>query len=610
MCGIAGFFSDKSREVTEANLERMLERIRHRGPDGEGRYIDDKIALGHRRLSIIDLEGGSQPIYNEDGTKVIIFNGEIYNYQDIRADLLDKGHTFSTATDTEVILHGYEEYGEKILDKLRGMFAFVIWDKEKSELFGARDHFGIKPFYYYHRGNSFMFASEIKAFVDHDDFVKELNRDMIPAYLSFSFAPGKDTFFKNVYKLEPGCYFRFKENELSITRYFEISFEDGDYKYEELVTDIRRTMRDSVKMHQVADVEVGSFLSSGVDSSYIVSLARPDKTYTIGSSDPRFDESKYAGELAEKLGITNADRRVERQEYFDVLPKIMYQFDEPVADPAAVALYFLAELASRDVKVVLSGEGADEFFGGYKPYRRYIDALFYTRLPFAFRKAVGKLCSLLPPHKGINYLVRSGKTLEEDYIGIAQYFTEKEAKRYINFKAQNVPYSELTAPVYRAVAGSHPVTKMQAVDIRFWMVGDILQKADKMTMAHSVESRVPFVDKEVFKLARTIRYEDKIMKDNTKAALRDAARADIPTEAYSKPKLAFPVPLSEWLYEDEVYLLIRKQFDSPVAREMFNHKRIIRLLDDYRKRKHSYYKKVWGIYCFLVWYDEYFVKLS
>lgn len=609
MCGIAGFFSDKPREVTEANLERMLKRIEHRGPDGEGRYMDDRIALGHRRLSIIDIEGGSQPIYNEDGTKVIIYNGEIYNYKELREELLTKGHTFKTASDTEVILHGYEEYGEKFLDRLRGMFAFVIWDRDKSELFGARDHFGIKPFYYYHRGDSFMFASEIKAFLDHDDFVKEFNRDMLSTYLSFSFTPGTDTFFKNVYKLEPGCYFRYKDNKLSITRYFELSFEDGNSSYEEVVAEIGRAMEDSVKMHQVSDVEVGSFLSSGVDSSYIVSLAHPDKTYTIGSSNPKFDESKYARELADKLGITNADRGVERQEFFDILPKILYQFDEPVADPSAVALYFLAELASRDVKVVLSGEGADEFFGGYRTYRRFIDDRFYTKLPFAFRKVVGKLCGLLPPHRGINFLVRNGKPLEEDYIGIVQYFTEKEVKRYINFKSENVSYSELTAPVYRAVAGCHPVTKMQAVDIRFWMVGDILQKADKMTMAHSIEARVPFVDKEVYKLARTIPYEYRITKEGSKVALRQAAKADIPTEAYNNPKLPFPVPLREWLFDDDIYALIREQFDSDISRELFNHKRIVKVYDEYRKGKRTDYKKIWGIYCFLVWYRECFVKM-
>ncbi len=610
MCGIAGFFSDKTRENKEENLDRMLKRIVHRGPDGEGRYFDEHIALGHRRLSIIDLEGGSQPIFNEDGTKVIIFNGEIYNYQELREDLLTKGHTFSTASDTEVILHGFEEYDKKILEKLRGMFAFVIWDKNTGELFGARDHFGIKPFYYYHKGESFMFASEIKAFVDHEDFVMELNRDMIPTYLSFNFAPGKETFFKYVYKLEPGCYFRYRKNELSIKRYFKLSFEDGDRSFEELVKEVGETMKDSVKMHQVSDVEVGSFLSSGIDSSYIVSLARPDKTYTVGSANPKYDETKYAKDLAAKLGITNVSRQIERQEYIDIIPKMMYQFDEPVADPAAIALYFVAELASRDVKVVLSGEGADEFFGGYEPYRRYIDARFYNKLPFAFRRIVGKFFALLPPHRGINFFVRSGRTLEEDYIGVTKLFTEKEAKRYIRFKSNNAPLSELTAPVYRAVAGNHPVTKMQAVDIRFWMVGDILQKADKMTMANSIEGRVPFTDIEVFKLARTIRYEQKITKETTKVALRQAAKADIPTEAYNKPKLGFPVPLREWMREDDVYGMIRAQFDSDIAKELFNHKRIVKLLDDHRNRKHDNYKKVWAIYCFLVWYEEYFIKLS
>ena len=608
MCGICGFINKWDKKRKEKNLDLMLKRIIHRGPDGEGKYIDEDIALGHRRLSIIDIDGGSQPIYNEDKNLVIIFNGEIYNYKDLKEDLVKCGHKFSTNTDTEVILHGYEEYGEKILDKLRGMFAFVIWDNEKKELFGARDHFGIKPFYYYYTSDKFMFASEIKAFLDNEDFVKELNRDVIPAYLSFNYSPSNDTFFKDVYKLEPGYSFKYKDGKLKLKRYFDLTFDEKSCDFDKLVDDISNTMKESVERHMISDVEVGSFLSSGIDSSYIVSLAKPNKTYTVGSDDPRYDETKYAKDLANKLGIENISKAITKEEYINIIPKLMYHFDEPVADPAAIALYFVAELASRDVKVVLSGEGADEFFGGYGYYRRYIDAKFYNKLPFWFRRGVSKVCSLLPEVRGINFLVRSGRTLEEDYISVNKVFLEKEARKIINFKSNYPSNKEICAPYYKEQSGQDNVTKMQAIDIKFWLVKDILQKADKMTMANSIEGRVPFTDIEVFKLARTIPYEHKITRENTKVALREASHRDIPTDAYKKEKLGFPVPLREWVREDAVYDMIKKKFNSDISLELFNNKKIMKLLDDHRNRKRDNYKKVWAVYCFLVWYDEFFVK--
>ena len=313
MCGICGFVNKWDKEKKEKNLDLMLKRIIHRGPDGEGKYIDDCVALGHRRLSIIDIDGGKQPIYNEDGNLIIIFNGEIYNYKELKEDLVKCGHEFSTKSDTEVILHGFEEYGEGILDKLRGMFAFVIWDKNKKELFGARDHFGIKPFYYYYTDGKFMFASAIKAFLDNEDFVKKVTRDVIPAYLSFNYSPLNDTFFKVVYKLEPGYYFRYKDGKLDLNKYFNLTFDEKSDDFDKLVDDISKTMEESVKHHMISDVEVGSFLSSGIDSSYIVSLAKPNKTYTVGSDDPRYDETSYAKDLASKLGIENISKAITKE---------------------------------------------------------------------------------------------------------------------------------------------------------------------------------------------------------------------------------------------------------------------------------------------------------
>ncbi|HOP65787.1 MAG TPA: asparagine synthase (glutamine-hydrolyzing), partial [Bacilli bacterium] len=432
MCGIVGFV-DKEKHKEET-IKKMMMRINHRGPDGEGTFIDEDIALGHKRLSIIDLNTGNQPMFNENERYVIIFNGEIYNYLELKEELLKKDHYFKTTSDTEVLLHGYEEYGYNLLQRLRGMFAFVIWDREKKELFGARDNFGIKPFYYYQNENVFMFASEIKAFLDHPKFKKELNKEILPLYLSFNYSPTEDTFFKGVKKLEPGHFLVYKNGKLIIKRYFKLTFNEKEQPEAKAVEEIANIMKDSVKKHMLADVEVGSFLSSGIDSSYLVALARPDKTYTVGYKISKYNEISYAEDLAKKLNINNTSKIITKEEYFKVIPKIMYHMDEPLADPAAVALYFVSKLASKDVKVVLSGEGADEFFGGYNYYREEVDYKFYNKIPFFIRHAISSVCKLLPEVRGINFLVRRGQKLEDNYIGVNKVFSEKERKKIINFK--------------------------------------------------------------------------------------------------------------------------------------------------------------------------------
>jgi asparagine synthase (glutamine-hydrolysing) len=604
MCGITGFVSkDKDKEQ---HLRKMLDRIIHRGPDDEGTYIDEDVALGHRRLSIIDLNTGKQPIYNEDGSICVIFNGEIYNYQAIKEDLIAKGHTFKTTSDTEVLIHGYEEYKYDLLPKLRGMFAFVIWDKNEKELFGARDHFGIKPLYYYHRNDIFMFASEIKAFLDHPDFKKKLNKNVIPDYLVFNYTPTNDTLFDGVHKLAPGHYFVYKNNKLKVTRYFNLTFNVEDNDFNDIVSNISTCMKDSVEKHMISDVEVGSFLSSGIDSSYLVSLAKPDKTYTVGYDIPKYDEIKYAKDLADLLNINNTSKVISKQEYFDVIPKIMYHMDEPLADPAAVALYFVAELASKDVKVVLSGEGADELFGGYNTYRKDVDYSLYNKIPFFIRHFIASVCKLLPEVRGINFLIRRGQKLEESYIGVNKVFSERDKKKIINFKYENHSNKDLTKWVYDSLSNQDDIIKMQAIDINFWLIKDILQKADKMTMAHSIEGRVPFTDIEVFNLARTLPDYAKVTKENTKVALRMAAKEVIPNESYNKKKLGFPVPLREWLRDDDAYDLVKKSFDSEISIELFNHKRIMKLLDEHHTGKKDNYKKIWALYCFIVWYHEFF----
>ena len=346
MCGFVGFI-DKQKNKKKI-IKDMNDMIIHRGPDSEGYYIDDYIAIGFRRLSIIDLKGGDQPIYNEKKDKVIVFNGEIYNHEEIREELLKKGHKFKTRTDTEVILHGYEEYKEKILDKLRGMFSFIIYDINTKELFGARDFYGIKPFYYYQTDEDFYFGSEIKSFLANPNFKKELNRDMLKQYLTFQYSVGEETFFKNVFKLRPGHYFKYKDNKLEIKKYYEIDLTSKDGKtLEEWKDSIRKELNETVKYHKVSDVEVGSFLSSGVDSSIIATMSKVDKTFTVGYDNKKYSEIDYAKELSEMIDVKNISKKISKEEYFNIFPKTQYYMDEPLADPSAVALYFVANTASK-----------------------------------------------------------------------------------------------------------------------------------------------------------------------------------------------------------------------------------------------------------------------
>ena len=605
MCGITGFISNSSDKKTI--IKKMSQKIEHRGPDAEGFYLDDNIALAHRRLSIIDLKNGNQPMYNENNDLVCIFNGEIYNYLELKRKLEKAGHKFATSSDTEVLLHGYEQWHDDLPKKLRGMFAFAIYDIKNKSLFLARDPFGIKPLYYYFNDKVFMFASEIKCFLEHPDFHKELNEDLIGPFMSFSFTPTTETSFKGVYRLDPGTFLKYENKDININRYFNLEFNEKNKKYDSYVKDIDKVMKDSIKLHMLSDVEVGSFLSSGIDSSYIVSLAKPNKTYTVGYDIPKYNEIEYAKDLTDKLKIKNTSKKITKEEYMQVIPKIMYYMDEPTSDPAAVALYFVAQLASKDLKVVLSGEGADEFFGGYNYYREEVDYKFYNKIPFFIRHLISNICKCLPEVRGINFLVRRGQKLEDNYIGVNKVYSEKEIKKVLKmpYKLKN---KDITKPVYDEFKDKSNIIKMQAIDINFWLIKDILQKADRMTMAHSLEGRVPFVDKEVFKVASSLPLDVKVTKDNTKVALRDAAKKVIPNESYKKKKLGFPVPIREWMKEDDVFNEIKKTFSTSYCEKYFDSEYLLHLLADHRNNRKDNYRKIWNVYCFLKWYEVYFVN--
>ena len=605
MCGIAGLVSkDKNKKE---NIEKMSEIIKHRGPDGEGYYIDDDVAFVHRRLAIIDLSGGGQPIYNEKKDMVIVFNGEIYNYIELRSELKKLGHKFKTKTDTEVIIHGYEEWGKKVTSRLRGMFAFAIWDSNKKELFMARDGFGIKPLYYTKMKDTFMFASEIKAFLDHPDFEKKLNKEILAAYLCFNSCPTTESFFKGVYRLEPGTQLSYKNGKYKIEKFFQLTFDEKDKDFNKCVEDIKKVMKDSVIHHQISDVEVGSFLSSGIDSSYLVSLAKPDRTYTVGYDDPRYDEISYAKELTKKLGIKNTSHKITKDEYFKAFPEIMYYMDEPLADPSAIALYFVAKIASKDVKVVMSGEGADELFGGYLSYMEELDQAWYMKIPYPIRHVASKVASILPDVRGLNFIYRRGMKLEDYNIGLGRVFRDSEARSLVKSKNQ-IKTKDIVADTYKIYSNNSNLVKRQAIDFYYWLVKDFLHAVDRNTMIFGLEARTPFLDLEVYNVARSLPSYAKIQKGVTKPALREAAKEVIPTEAYKKKKLGFPVPLREWIKDDDIYNMIKVKFESDSAKELFNQKKILKLLENRNSKRKDTYKKIWTVYTFLVWYDIYFAS--
>lgn len=613
MCGFVGFFDNN--ENKEVILDKMMDRIIHRGPDMGGKFYDDNAALGFRRLSILDLsEAGCQPLYSEDKNLVLVFNGEIYNYLDIKEDLIAKGYKFNSNTDSEVLIHGYAEYGEKLVDKLRGMFAFCIWDKAEKKAFGARDHFGIKPYYFYeyeqNGKKSMMIASEIKSFLDHPNFVKEVNEKALKPYMTFQYSSQPDeTFFKGVQRLRPGHFFTYQDGKMDIKKYWDINFDDKHNTVEENIAKIEEVVEESVRVHNHADVPIGSFLSGGVDSSYITACLMPDKTFSIGFEQEKFDESNLAAELSQILGIENVRETITGDDCLGKLSDIQYHMDEPQSNPSTLPLYFLSKLArDHGVTVVLSGEGADEIFGGYEWYDLDEGQKKLKKLPSFMLKGAASIAKHLPQFHGKTTLLRAGRPVEETFIGEAVIFDEEEAKNILKPGYQNSrTIREITQPVYDMVKGKDDVTKKQMIDIKLFMEGDILQKADKMSMAHSLELRVPFLDKEVMKVGEEIGSDQKISNGTTKYILRKAAEKKLPEDWYKRKKKGFPVPIKLWFREEKHYNYVKEYFNADFVDQFFDKQKINQLLDDHYNDVTNNARKIYTILVFLVWYKRYFV---
>lgn len=607
MCGIAGFMGQVENRADV--IRNMTEVITHRGPDSDGFFTDDNISMGFRRLSIIDLGAGHQPIYNEDKSLVLTFNGEIYNYKDLRKELIAKGHKFYTDTDSEVLVHGFEEWKEDMLPKLRGMFGFAIYNTKDNSLFIARDFFGIKPMHYTQIGNDFVYASEIKSILEYPKFEKKFNRKALDSYLSFQYAVPPETFFEGVYCLMPGHYLWYKDGEVETTRYFEARFNPNEEMTEEEAVDrIEKVFENSVNAHKIADVEVGCFLSSGVDSSYVSTYFADQKTFTVGFDfGEKYNEISWAKNLSEKIGVEHHTHLISSEEFWDAVPTVQYHMDQPLADPSCIALYFVSRLASHYVKVVLSGEGADELFGGYTCYNDpRVFKIYQTIVPHCIRKAIRAICRKLPDIKGRDYLIRACDKLEERYIGNAFMYDYKQKQELLKDPSIATHPQDLTRKYYYRCRKYDDVTKMQYLDINMWMVGDILLKADRMSMANSLELRVPFLDKEVFKVASSLPTKLRCNKHNTKYAMRKAAVRHMPEATAEKEKLGFPVPTRVWLRDEKYYNVVKTKFKGKTAEKFFNTDVLVSWLDSHFSGKEDNSRRVWTIYVFLVWYDIYF----
>lgn len=616
MCGFVGFIDENDQTYDHrAAIVAMADAIAHRGPDSEGYFEDGRAALGFRRLAIIDLAGANQPLYNENRSLVLVFNGEIYNYRELRRQLIAAGHAFSTQGDAEVVLHGFEQWGAGVLDRLRGMFAFALYDTATGELFCARDAFGIKPLYYAVEGDRILFGSEIKGLLAHPHARRSLNERRLAHWLCMEYLPDEETLFEGVRKLPAGHWLRWRNGRAERGRWFVPRFApDAGRSLEESAEAIEAALRESVAAHAIADVDAGCFLSAGVDSSLVAREAArimEARTFTIGWGEGRFSELEAAATFARATGLPNEGRILDAEQFFASVPAVQYAMDEPLPNPSAVPLYHLCAMAAESVKVVLSGEGADELFGGYPYYQECLAFAPYMMVPAPARRALAAAARHLPEGThGRRFLMRGAHPLPERYIRLEYNFPWAEALDLLapelgaRCAAAPTPW-ELAAPLFAEIKADE-ITAMQTADILTWMQQDILLKADKMSMASSLELRVPFLDREVFALASTLPASQRVGRRETKIALRAAAARTLPQATATMPKQGFVTPLAQWLQEEPWHSQVREVLNSERARRFFRTDRLNALLDEHQRGPRSHMKKIWSAYCFLIWHEQYF----
>ncbi|WP_026688311.1 asparagine synthase (glutamine-hydrolyzing) [Alteribacter aurantiacus] len=613
MCGFTAIISTNQDRLKRYPLDKMTNVITHRGPDDSGFFTNTGVRFGFRRLSIIDLEHGHQPMQYEGDRYTIVFNGEIYNAPELRDRLKKRGVTFNTTSDTEVILASYIHEGKKSFSRFRGMFAFLIWDKNTSTLTGARDPFGIKPLYMKKDDDAVLFASEKKSLIYANlKGPMSINKEVLPAYLTFQYVPEPLTSYHDITKVPPGHIIeaKLKTGKVTMKRFTQLDFQPTAQPKKEALSLIRETIEESVAFHLRSEVPVSTFLSGGIDSTAITALVKqmkPDvKSFTVEFNDARYSEADVARQTAEHLDLDHTVVTITAEQVMKELPKIIWHMDEPVADPAAIPLYFVAKEASKHSKVVLSGEGADELFGGYNIYREPGSLRLFDFLPEEAKKKIHTFAQKLPHGvKGRSFLLRGSTPIEKRFVGNARIFNPEETEAYLN-EHSGVTAHDFTAPLYEYAKqkGWDPITTMQYVDMNTWLRGDILAKADKMTMAHSLELRVPFLDKNVFDVASTLPSIGKIQGTQTKVWLREALADVVPSHVVERKKLGFPVPIRVWL-KDELYEWARNiLLTSPASDTLFNSQSALLLLEEHRVGKYDHSRKIWTLLTFMLWHKQ------
>jgi asparagine synthase (glutamine-hydrolysing) len=621
VCGLLGLIcpTEESAGYSVNAVANALPCQRHRGPDESDTWQGGEVVLGFNRLSIIDLEHSHQPLTwgppENPRRYTITFNGEIYNYLELRAELIEQyGARFSTDGDTEVIVAAYHYMGPRSVGRLRGMFAFMIWDSERKVVYGARDPFGIKPLFYATGPGGTAFASEKKSLLSLANTLKigeELDHKALQHYFVLQYVPEPESLHRQIRRIESGTSFTVSPGGQLVTeRYFQPNFRprpaNTDADVRRLQNEIVDVMRDSVAKHMRADVTVGSFLSGGIDSTAIAALAKEHNpnliTFTTGFERQGYSEVDVAAESAAAIGVKHVVRTVSAEEMMEALPLIIWYLDDPVADPALVPLWFIAREARQHVKVVLSGEGADELFGGYTIYREPLSLAPFEKVPGALRKAMGKVSTKIPQGvRGKDLLRRGALTLEERYYGNARIFMDDQLRQVLRTYDPNVSHKDVTAQAYRESEGWDPVTRMQHVDLFTWLRGDILVKADKMTMANSLELRVPFLDPEVFAVASGLPLSEKIADGTTKYALRRALAEIVPEHVLNRRKLGFPVPIRHWL-RDEMFDWARDIVRDSQADHLIELSAVGRMLEAHRTGPVDHSRRIWTLLVFLLWH--------
>ncbi|AGP30548.1 asparagine synthase (glutamine-hydrolyzing) [Corynebacterium terpenotabidum] len=624
MCGLLGILtahSDAPRFV--GPVADALPCMRHRGPDEDGTWNDDDVVFGFNRLSIIDLEHSHQPLRwgptDQPDRYALTFNGEIYNYVELREELQAAGYTFATSGDSETIVVGYHHWGADVVTHLRGMFAFSVWDSAEKVMFLARDPFGIKPMFYATTATGTVFGSEKKSVLSMSEAIgldTSLDDRAIVHYTDLQYVPEPETLHAGIRRLESGCHATLRPGDaVTPVRYFRPDFTPVPVpagSEDALFRRIADALEDSVAKHMRADVTVGSFLSGGIDSTAIAALAKrhnPDLiTFTTGFEREGYSEVDVAAESAAAIGVEHVVKVVSPEEFAAAVPKIIWYLDDPVADPALIPLYFVAAEARKHVKVVLSGEGADELFGGYTIYKEPLSLAPFDKVPSPVKKVLHKIGDALPDgQRGKSLLLRGTTPMEERYYGNARSFNYEQLERVLKIARPEWDHREVTAPIYAQSRNFDPVARMQHLDLFTWMRGDILVKADKITMANSLELRVPFLDKVVFDVARTIPYDLKISHDTTKYALRRAMELIVPPHVINRKKLGFPVPIRHWLAGAELYDWARGVIEDSQTDNIFNKSEVLQMLDEHRVSMNTghgpdHSRRLWTVLAFMIWH--------